>query len=91
MDIEKFNNLIEINERKKAITERHDYFSRMRDIMSNNNFNMVHGLEEIAGFLSCRDNDFKIIFRDYFMEIFLKENDDFYEQSAQIEKEIEEA
>ena len=91
MDLEKFNDLIEINERKKAITERHEYFSRMREIMSNSPFNIVHGVEEIANFLSCRDNDFKTIFRDYFMEMIHQEDEDFVKQYEQIEKEIQEA
>ena len=91
MDLEKFKDLIEINERKKAITERHNYFSKMREIMSNSQFNITYGVEEIANFLSCRDNDFKIIFRDYFMEMIRQEDEDFVEQYKQIEKEIEEA
>ena len=91
MDLEKFKDLIEINERKKAITERHNNFSKMKEIMSNNQFNITHGAEEIANFLSCRDNDFKTIFRDYFMEMIRQEDEDFVKQYEQIEKEIEEA
>lgn len=91
MDLEKFKDLIEINERKKAITERHNYFSKMREIMAGSQFNIVHAVEDIANFLSCRDNDFKIIFRDYFMEMIRQEDEDFVKQYEQIEKEIEEA
>lgn len=91
MDLEKFNDLIEINERKKAITERHNNFSRMRELMSNNPFHIVNGVEEIAKFLSCKDNDFKTIFKDYFMEMIRQEDEDFIKQYEQIEKEIKEA
>ena len=91
MDLEKFKDLIEINERKKAITERHNCFSKMRDIMAGSQFNTVSAVEEIANFLSCRDNSFKIIFKDYFMEMIRQEDEDFVKQYEQIEKEIEEA
>lgn len=91
MDLEKFKDLIEINERKKAITERHSYFSKMRDIMTGSQFNIVHAVEDIANFLSCRDNDFKIIFKDYFIEMIRHEDEDFIKQYESIEKEIEEA
>ena len=91
MDLEKFKYLIEINERKNAITERHNYFSRMRDIMTGSQFNTVSAVEEIANFLSCRDNDFKIIFRDYFMEMIHQEDEDFVKQYKKKEKEIQEA
>ena len=91
MDLEKFKDLIEINERKKAITERHNHFSKMREIMSNNSLNVVNGVEEIANFLSCRENNFKFIFRDYFLNMIRLEDEDFIKQYEQIEKEIEEA
>lgn len=90
MDLEKFNDLIEINERKKAITERHNNFSKMREIMTGSQFNITHAVEEIANFLSCRDKDFKIIFQDYFMEMIHQEEEDFIKQCESINKEIEE-
>lgn len=91
MDLGKFNVLVEIYERKKAIIERHNNFSSIRDIMSNNPFIIENRVEEIAHFLNCKDNDFKIIFIDYFMEMIHKEDEDFVKQYEQIEKEIKEA
>ncbi len=91
MDLEKFNDLIEINERKKAITERHENFSRMRELMSKGQFNIANGLAEIANFINCKDNDFKTVFKDYFMEMIRQEDEDFIKQYEQIEKEIKEA
>lgn len=91
MDLEKFSVLIEIYERKKAIVERHNNFSKIRDIMSNNPFIIENRVEEIAHFLSCKNDDFKTLFKDYFMEIIHKEDEDFVKQYEQIEKEIKEA
>ena len=91
MDLEKFKDLIEINERKKAITERHNYFCKIREIMTGNQFNIVSSVEEIANFLSCRDTNFKAIFKGYFMEMIRHEDEDFIKQYESIEKEIEEA
>lgn len=91
MDLEKFKDLIEINERKKAITYRHDCFEKIRVIMSNNNLNIARGVAEISNFLGSTDKNFAFIFRDYLYLMLQQENDDFIEQSKQIEKEIEEA
>ena len=66
-------------------------FKDLIEIMTGSQFNIVHAVEDIANFLSCRDNDFKIIFRDYFMEMIRQEDEDFVKQYEQIEKEIEEA
>jgi len=91
MDLEKFKDIIEINERKKVITYRHDCFERIRVIMSNNNLNIARGVTEISNFLGSTDKNFAFIFRDYLYLMLQQENDDFIEQSKQIEKEIEEA
>lgn len=91
MDLGKFDVLVEIYERKKAIVERHNDFSRIREIISNNPFIIENRLEEIAHFISCKDDKFKIIFIDYFMEMIRKEDEDFVKQYEQIEKEIKEA
>ena len=91
MDLGKFNVLVEIYERKKAIVERHDFFNRIRDIISNNPFIIENRVEEIAHLLSCKDDDFKTLFKDYFMEMVRKEDEDFVKQYEQIEKEINEA
>lgn len=91
MDLGKFDVLVEIYERKKAIVERHNDFSKIREIMSNNPFIIENRVGEIAHFLSCKDNKFKIIFKDYFMEMIRREDEDFVKQYEQIEKEIKEA
>ena len=91
MDLGKLNVLVEIYERKKAIVERHNNFSKIRDIMSNNPFIIENRVEEIAHFLSCKDDDFKTLFKDYFMEMIRQEDEDFVKQYEQIEKEINEA
>lgn len=91
MDLGKFNVLVEIYERKKAIVERHNNFSKIRDIMSNNPFIIENRVGEIAHFLSCKDDDFKTLFKDYFKEMIRQEDEDFVKQYEQIEKEINEA
>lgn len=46
MDLGKFDVLVEIYERKKAITERHNNFSKMREIMTGSQFNIVHAAKK---------------------------------------------
>ena len=91
MDLEKFNDLIEINERSRAITERHNHFENIGRILLNNSQNITKAMEEIAGYIGCRDADFKNIFIDYFKDMLRHENEDFSATMDLIKKEIEEA
>ena len=91
MDTEKFYNIVEISERSRAITARHEQFNKIGIILSNNGCNIVKAMEEIADFISCRDADFKNIFHDYFKDIIRRESEDYSAQMKLIEKEIEEA
>lgn len=91
MDLDKFNSIVEINERSRAITARHNHFEYIGRILSNNSHNITRAMEEITGYIGCRDTDFKNIFLDYFKDMIQQESKDFSATMDLIKKEIDEA
>lgn len=91
MDLDKFYSIVEINERSRAITARHNHFEDIGRILLNNSQNITKAMEEIASYIGCRDANFKNIFLDYYKGMIQQESEDFSATMDLIKKEIEEA